>query len=91
MLEYYIPFKKALSYSLKVHTLKKFAATLCAVKFLSIFLAVLRAAQHGPYTSNLLPKPMTILQCKPSDPGLIPPSSATYSSQPLKLDHHNMY
>ena len=48
----------ALYCSLKVHTLKKFAAARIAAKLLPIFLAVLRAAQHGPYTSNLLPTPM---------------------------------
>ena len=42
----------------KVDTLKKFAATLRAAKLLPIFSAVLRATQHGLYTSNLLPTPM---------------------------------
>ena len=43
-----------------MHTLKKFAATLCAAKleFPSIFLVVLWAAQNGLYTSNLLPMPI---------------------------------
>ena len=50
--------KKALFCSLKVHTLKKFATVHSAVKLLSIFLSALRAAQHGLYTSNLLPTPM---------------------------------
>ena len=51
--------KKALFCSLKVHTLKKFATVHSAVKLLSIFLSALRAAQHGLYTSNLLPTPMS--------------------------------
>ena len=50
MLEYYTPLKKG---SLKVHTLKKFAATRTFH-----FIAALRAAQHDLYTSNLLPTPM---------------------------------
>ena len=54
-LEYYTPLKKALFCSLKVHTLKKFATTLCVA---NIFLATLHVAQHGLYTSNLLPTPM---------------------------------
>ena len=42
----------------KVHSLKKFAAVLRTAKLLHIFLAALHAAQHGLYTSNLLPMPM---------------------------------
>ena len=43
--ESFIPLKKG---SLKVHTFKNFSVTLCAV-------------QHGLYTSNLLPTPMTCM------------------------------
>ena len=39
--------RNALFCSLKVDIQKKFTATLCAAKLLSILLAALRAAQHG--------------------------------------------
>ena len=45
--------------SLKVHTLKKSPAARSAAKLLDIFSAALRAVQHGLYTSNLLPTPMS--------------------------------
>ena len=50
--------KKALFCIPKVHTFIKFAAVPSAVK---LFLAALCAAQHGLYTSNLLPTPMNKL------------------------------
>ena len=46
------------SFEVKVHTLKKIAAPLREAKLLSIFLATLCVAQHGLYTSNMLPMPM---------------------------------
>ena len=48
----------ALFLHFKAAHFKKFAAALRAAKLFSIFLAALRAAQHGLYTSNLLPTPM---------------------------------
>ena len=57
-LEYYKPLKKASILPSKGAHFEKFAAALRAAKLLSIFLAALRAAQHGLYTSNLLPTPM---------------------------------
>ena len=53
-LEYYIPFTKVLLCSLKVHTLKTFAAGLRVAKLLT-FLLPLHVAQHSLYISELLP------------------------------------
>ena len=55
-LECCTPLKKALFCSLKADILKKFAAALLSIFFLARF--ALRAAQHGLYTSNLLPTSM---------------------------------
>ena len=59
-LEFYTPLKKGFIFcSLKVHTFKKFGAERSAANlFSTFFLATLRAAPHGLYTSNSLPTPM---------------------------------
>ena len=61
-LEYYKPLKKASILPSKGAHFEKFAAARNAAKSLSIFLAALRAAQHGLYTSNLLPTPMVYIK-----------------------------
>ena len=57
-LEYYALLKKGFILPSKVVDLEKFTAVLCTAKLLSIYLAALRMAQYGLYTSNLLPMPM---------------------------------
>ena len=51
--------KKALFCSLKVHSSKEFATA----RIFHFFLDTLRAAQHGLYTSNLLPTAMGVTVC----------------------------
>ena len=51
-LEYHTQLEKG---SLKAHNLKNFPAAHNAAKLVSIFVAALRAVQHGLHTSNLLP------------------------------------
>ena len=60
-LEYYTPLKKVLFCSLKMHTLKKFAAALRVANLLSIFLQ--RFTRHSMASTNLLPTPMNTHTC----------------------------
>ena len=61
-LEYCTPLKKGFILQSKGgHFLKKFATMLCLAKLFAIlFLAALRMAQHGLYTSNLFPTPTIV-------------------------------